>query len=106
MCRLKEDEIEYAFQYWISSLIEITGADVIAIDGKQHDVHSKQMTVKVHCIQSVLGVANIIAKTTKIANMRLYFIEFLLVNKSFMPTKVKQHQALIQNYPVKHPATI
>jgi hypothetical protein len=34
MCRLKTDEIEYAFQSWISSLIERTGADVIAIDGK------------------------------------------------------------------------
>jgi hypothetical protein len=46
------------------------------------------------------------AKNTGIANMTLYFIEFLLVNKSFMPTKVKQQQALIQNYPVKHPTTI
>jgi hypothetical protein len=46
------------------------------------------------------------AKNTTIANMTLYFIEFLLVNKSFMPTKVKQQQALIQNHPVKHPTTI
>lgn len=34
MCRLKANEIERAFQSWISSLIEITGADIIAIDGK------------------------------------------------------------------------
>lgn len=34
MCRLKADEIEAAFQSWISSLIETTGCDVIAIDGK------------------------------------------------------------------------
>ena len=34
ICRLKADEIEHAFQSWISSLIETTGADIIAIDGK------------------------------------------------------------------------
>lgn len=34
MCRLKADEVEKSFQSWISSLIETTGADVIAIDGK------------------------------------------------------------------------
>ena len=32
--RLKAEEIENAFQSWISSLIEKTGTDVIAIDGK------------------------------------------------------------------------
>jgi hypothetical protein len=30
--RLKADEIEHAFQSWISSLIETTGDDIIAID--------------------------------------------------------------------------
>jgi predicted transposase YbfD/YdcC len=34
ICRLKADEIEHAFQSWISSLVEVTGCDVIAIDGK------------------------------------------------------------------------
>ena len=34
ICRLKALEIEHAFQSWISSLIETTGCDVIAIDGK------------------------------------------------------------------------
>ncbi len=34
ICRLKADEIEKAFKTWISSLIETTGCDVIAIDGK------------------------------------------------------------------------
>ncbi|EDQ00611.1 Putative transposase [Shewanella benthica KT99] len=34
ICRLKADEIEKAFQTWISSLLEGTGCDVIAIDGK------------------------------------------------------------------------
>ena len=30
ICRLKADEIEQAFQSWISSLVETTGCDVIA----------------------------------------------------------------------------
>lgn len=34
ICRLKADEIEHAFQSWVSSLVEVTGCDVIAIDGK------------------------------------------------------------------------
>lgn len=34
ICRLKADETEQAFQAWISSLIEGTGAGVIATDGK------------------------------------------------------------------------
>jgi len=34
ICRLKADEIEQTFQSWISSLVKITGCDVIAIDGK------------------------------------------------------------------------
>ncbi len=34
MCRLKANEIESAFQSWISSLIKVTDCDVVAIDGK------------------------------------------------------------------------
>lgn len=34
LCRLKTEEIERAFQSCISSLVETTGCDVIAIDGK------------------------------------------------------------------------
>jgi predicted transposase YbfD/YdcC len=34
ICRLKSDEIEKAFQSWISSLVKKTGCDVIAVDGK------------------------------------------------------------------------
>ncbi|WP_375321069.1 ISAs1 family transposase [Aliivibrio logei] len=34
ICRLKPEEIETAFQRWMSCLIEATGSDVIAIDGK------------------------------------------------------------------------
>lgn len=34
ICRLKAEEIETAFQSWISSLVISTGSDVIAIDGK------------------------------------------------------------------------
>ena len=34
ICRLKPEEIEKAFQNWVHSLIEVTGCDVIPIDGK------------------------------------------------------------------------
>ena len=34
MCRLNSNEIESAFQSWISSLVKNPGCDVIAIDGK------------------------------------------------------------------------
>ena len=34
ICRLKPEEIETAFQRWMSCIIESTGSDVIAIDGK------------------------------------------------------------------------
>ena len=34
ICGLKANEIESAFQSWISSLIETAGTDIIAIDGK------------------------------------------------------------------------
>ena len=34
ICRLNADEIESAFQKWVPSLIEVTGSDIIPIDGK------------------------------------------------------------------------
>ncbi|MEJ6498289.1 hypothetical protein [Pseudoalteromonas lipolytica] len=34
ICRLKPDEIKNAFQSWISSLVKVTEADIIAIDDK------------------------------------------------------------------------
>ena len=44
--RLKPEEIETAFQRWMSCLIESTGSDVIAIDGKtarrSFDTHERQ----------------------------------------------------------------
>jgi len=34
ICHLKADEVEHTFQFWIASLIKVTGCDVITIDGK------------------------------------------------------------------------
>ena len=34
ICCLKPEELESAFQQWISALIDVSGCDVIAIDGK------------------------------------------------------------------------
>lgn len=58
MCRLKANEIERAFQSWISSLIEITGADIIAIDGKTARRSFTTKDRKVPYTRSVHGVAN------------------------------------------------
>ncbi|WP_418346775.1 transposase family protein [Shewanella psychrophila] len=56
VCRLKSDEIEGAFQSWISSLINTTGADVIAIDSVNYTGHQIKVRttsafqfVKKHC---------------------------------------------------------
>lgn len=59
ICRLKAQEIEHAFQSWISSLVETTGCDVIALTVKQQGVRLPQKIEKMHYIQSVHGVANI-----------------------------------------------
>lgn len=59
ICRLKADEIEHAFQSWISSLVEVTGCDVIAIDGKQQGVLLRLKIEKMLCIRSAPGVASI-----------------------------------------------
>jgi hypothetical protein len=56
--RLKPDEIECAFQSWISSLIETTGADIIAIDGKIARRSFKRNIDKVRYIPLVRVVAN------------------------------------------------
>jgi len=39
--RLKAYEIEHAFQSWISLFVEITGSNVIAIDGKMASMARK-----------------------------------------------------------------
>ena len=57
--RLKPDEIESAFQSWISSLIEKTGSDVIAIDGKTARRSFTTKNSKMHFIALVLGVVRI-----------------------------------------------
>lgn len=75
MCRLKANEIEHAFQSWISSLIETTGADIIAIDGKTarrsfstNDRKSALHTVSAWSCQHqlVLGQTAVDSKTNEI----------------------------------------
>ena len=75
ICRLKADEIESAFQSWISSLIETTGADIIAIDGKTarrsfttNDRKSALHTVSAWSCQHqlVLGQTAVDSKTNEI----------------------------------------
>ena len=75
ICRLKADEIEQSFQSWISSLIERTGADIIAIDGKtaRRSFTTKDRKSALHTVsawscehQLVLGQTAVDAKTNEI----------------------------------------
>lgn len=75
ICRLKAQEIESAFQSWISSLIETTGCDVIAIDGKtaRRSFSTKDRKNALHTVsawscqhQLVLGQTAVDEKTNEI----------------------------------------
>ena len=75
MCRLKGDEIEKAFQSWISSLVKNTGCDVIAIDGKtaRRSFSTKDRKNSLHTVsawscqhQLVLGQVAVGNKTNEI----------------------------------------
>lgn len=75
ICRLKADEIEHAFQSWISSLVETTGCDVIAVDGKtaRRSFSTKGRKNALHTVsawscqhQLVLGQIAVDAKTNEI----------------------------------------
>jgi len=75
ICRLKADEIEHAFQSWITSLVETTGCDVIAIDGKtaRRSFTTKDRKSALHTVsawscqhQLVLGQTAVNAKTNEI----------------------------------------
>ena len=56
--RLKADEIEHAFHSWISSLIETTQSDIIAIDGNMARRSFTTKDRKALCIPSEHGVIN------------------------------------------------
>ena len=75
MCRLKSDEIEKAFQSWISSLVKSTGCDVIAVDGKtaRRSFSTKDRKSALHTVsawscqhQLVLGQVAVGNKTNEI----------------------------------------
>lgn len=75
ICRLKSDEIENAFQSWISSLVENTGCDVIAVDGKtaRRSFSTKDRKSALHTVsawscqhQLVLGQVAVGNKTNEI----------------------------------------
>jgi predicted transposase YbfD/YdcC len=75
ICRLKPDEIENAFQSWISSLVKVTGADIIAIDGKtaRRSFTTKDRKTALHTVsawscqhQLVLGQTAVDSKTNEI----------------------------------------
>ena len=76
--RLKPEEIETAFQRWMSCLIESTGSDVIAIDGKtarrsfdtrerQNPLHAVSAWSSQH--QLVLGQVAVDEKSNKVSTI-------------------------------------
>lgn len=73
--RLKPEEIEKAFQNWISTLIKFTGCDVIAIDGKtaRRSFQTRERTNPLHAVsawscqhQLVLGQVAVDQKSNEI----------------------------------------
>lgn len=58
ICRLKADEIEHAFQSWISYLSKSLEQILLPLMARLHDVHLQPKIEKVLCILSVHGVAN------------------------------------------------
>ncbi|RYV03848.1 ISAs1 family transposase [Shewanella sp. OPT22] len=75
ICRLKADEIETAFQAWMSSLIKVTGGDVIAIDGKtaRRSFQTKDRKTALHTVSAwssqhklVLGQSAVDEKSNEI----------------------------------------
>jgi len=75
ICRLRADEIEHAFQSWISSLVKTTGCDVIAVDGKtaRRSFTTKDRKTALHTVsawscqhQLVLGQTAVDSKTNEI----------------------------------------
>jgi predicted transposase YbfD/YdcC len=78
ICRLKPDEIERAFQAWISSLVEETGCGVIAIDGKtaRRSFSTKERKNALHTVsawscqhQLVLGQVAVDNKSNEITTI-------------------------------------
>ena len=73
--RLKPEQIEQAFQRWIRSLVEVTGADIIAIDGKtaRRSFQTKERKTALHTVsawscqhQLVLGQSAVNEKSNEI----------------------------------------
>ncbi len=70
ICRLKPEEIEKAFQSWMRCLIEFTGNDVIAIDGKTARRSLIHVRGEIRFTRSALGVVNISSFSGKSRLMR------------------------------------
>jgi predicted transposase YbfD/YdcC len=75
MSRLDPEQIENSFRNWMSTLIEVTKSDVIAIDGKvaRRSFSSKTQRNALHCVSAyscenkiVLGQVNVDEKSNEI----------------------------------------
>ncbi len=109
ICRLKAQEIESAFQSWISSLIETTGCDVIAIDGKtaRRSFSTKDRKNALHTVsawscqhQLVLGQTAVDEKTNEITAipelLAMLDIENSIITLDAMGCQQKMAKQIIQ----------
>jgi len=106
--RLKVDEIESAFQSWISSLIKKTGSDIIAIDGKtaRRSFTTKGSKNALHCVsawscqnQLVMGQSAVSEKSNEITAipelLNLLDIEKSIITLDAMGCQEKIAQQII-----------
>ena len=70
ICRLDSNEVETAFQAWISSLIEVTGTDVIAIDGKtaRRSFQTKDRKTALHTVSAWSSQHKLVLGQTAVDN--------------------------------------
>jgi predicted transposase YbfD/YdcC len=107
--RLKPDELERAFKQWIAALIEVTGCDVIAIDGKtarrsfktrerRHPLHAVSAWSCPH--QLVLGQVAVDDKSNEITAipelLNLLDIENSIITLAAMGCQKEIAQQMIQ----------
>ena len=70
ICRLDSNEVETAFQAWISSLIEVTGTDVISIDGKtaRRSFQTKDRKTALHTVSAWSSQHKLVLGQTAVDN--------------------------------------
>ncbi len=110
ICRLKSTEIEQAFQSWITSLIDVTGSDVISIDGKtaRRSFNTRERSNPLHSVsawncqhQLVLGQVAVDEKSNEITAiprlLALLDIENCIITLDAMGCQKQMAKQIVQN---------